>query len=659
MTVEELEIIITANVEKVLPQIRKAVQQIKQEVSNTNGPIKQVAEKSQGIAQTIKNGVNKVKSSMQGLKKEGKETSAQIEYIKSKIYELNRQLSLADKGHEVGDVLKIEAEIEKLTNQYNKLIGVQKKSNEEGKKQKNITIIAGKGLENLKQYGKTLKLNTKQLIKYIGAMFSLRSAYNLIRSASNSWLNSENKQAKQSRANIDYMIYAIGSVFAPVIQFVTNLVYNLLKAVGMVFKALTGVNIFAKASAKSYSSMANSAKEAEKATRSIADFDEIHNIEENNTSSAGKSGGVNPNIDLSELDIATPKIEKLKNKLKELIEPLKKIDFTNLKQALNDIKEPLKELGLDAWEGLEWAWYNILVPLTKWTIEDLLPNFLQFLASVLTVLGICIEACKPALLWIWNNFLKPICEWTGGIIVDVIEALTQKLNDFSNWASSNQSTIENIATAVLGFFAGIWLYYKVKNLILFLKSLGDAFVLLGTKISIAKVSASLAAIGFGALVASILLIATNWGKMNGIEKTVSILGAIAIAAASAAVAVGALQSAWSLGIAATAIVAGTAAILLSVRNASKRASQDINIPKLATGTNYIPQEGIYHLHEGEAVVPKKYNPANDNSNSSASSGGKVEMVNEIKIGSKTLVRQIVDDLDEEIKRRGFKGIYVR
>lgn len=34
-----------------------------------------------------------------------------------------------------------------------------------------------------------------------------------------------------------------------------------------------------------------------------------------------------------------------------------------------------------------------------------------------------------------------------------------------------------------------------------------------------------------------------------------------------------------------------------------------NIPKLATGTNYISREGLAYLHEGEAVVPKKYNPA--------------------------------------------------
>ena len=39
---------------------------------------------------------------------------------------------------------------------------------------------------------------------------------------------------------------------------------------------------------------------------------------------------------------------------------------------------------------------------------------------------------------------------------------------------------------------------------------------------------------------------------------------------------------------------------------------EVNIPKLATGTNQIEVEGLYHLHQGEAVVPKKYNPAVNN-----------------------------------------------
>jgi len=33
------------------------------------------------------------------------------------------------------------------------------------------------------------------------------------------------------------------------------------------------------------------------------------------------------------------------------------------------------------------------------------------------------------------------------------------------------------------------------------------------------------------------------------------------------------------------------------------------IPQLATGTNYVPDDMLAYLHEGEAVVPKKYNPA--------------------------------------------------
>ena len=36
---------------------------------------------------------------------------------------------------------------------------------------------------------------------------------------------------------------------------------------------------------------------------------------------------------------------------------------------------------------------------------------------------------------------------------------------------------------------------------------------------------------------------------------------------------------------------------------------EVSLPRLETGTNEVPYEGIYHLHPGEAVVPKKYNPA--------------------------------------------------
>lgn len=138
-------------------------------------------------------------------------------------------------------------------------------------------------------------------------------------------------------------------------------------------------------------------------------------------------------------------------------------------------------------------------------------------------------------------------------------------------------------------------------------SAGLIFVLelLSGGLSAVNVPLLIAVAGFAALAGGILLVTQNWGQMNTLERVVSVLGLIAVGAAAAAIAVGALQSAWSLGIAAAAIVAGTVAIASAVSNANKRASE--NMPKLSVGTPYVEKSGYAEIHEGEAVVPKKFN----------------------------------------------------
>lgn len=52
-------------------------------------------------------------------------------------------------------------------------------------------------------------------------------------------------------------------------------------------------------------------------------------------------------------------------------------------------------------------------------------------------------------------------------------------------------------------------------------------------------------------------------------------------------------------------------------------------PKLATGTNYVPYDGFKaELHEGEAVVPKKYNPA-----AGGQAGGGINLTQQISVGA--------------------------
>lgn len=104
------------------------------------------------------------------------------------------------------------------------------------------------------------------------------------------------------------------------------------------------------------------------------------------------------------------------------------------------------------------------------------------------------------------------------------------------------------------------------------------------------------AITLALLATAVIAIIDAWEDMTGLEKVVSILGALTIAAAGAAIAVGALQSAWSLGLAAAAIVAGVVAITAAVNNAKKRAQADAaamsysaaNVPALADGAVLYP-----------------------------------------------------------------------
>lgn len=84
------------------------------------------------------------------------------------------------------------------------------------------------------------------------------------------------------------------------------------------------------------------------------------------------------------------------------------------------------------------------------------------------------------------------------------------------------------------------------------------------------------------------------------------------------------------------------------------------IPKLATGTNFIPKEGLYHLHQGEAVVPKKYNPEADNRNANNNSNSEIiNFTNELKVNGRVFAREIIQDLNNEAKRLGYKPLLQR
>ena len=209
--------------------------------------------------------------------------------------------------------------------------------------------------------GSSVTGGLKKLMKYAFALFSIRGTYALLNSAANKWLSSSNAAAKQLSANINYLKFAVGSALSPVMEYLVNLVYSLLRGIQKVAYVLTGVNIFAKATA---SSMANTAKSAKEAAKSLAPFDELNVIDFNKSSGSG-GGTVEPSLDLSKMDDTTNSIlEAIKRGDwygvgmeigKKINEALEKIDWNPIKERARQIATNIADLINGFVDGTDWS----------------------------------------------------------------------------------------------------------------------------------------------------------------------------------------------------------------------------------------------------------------------------------------------------------------
>lgn len=248
-----------------------------------------------------------------------------------------------------------------------------------------ILQAGGKVVSIFKKFTPHLGNGMKSLLKYAGALVSIRSVYNILSSAGQAWLSSQDAGAKQLSANIDYMKYALGSAVAPVIQYVTNLFYQLLKAVQSVIYALFKVNIFAKAGANAYNSMANSANKASKANKSLASIhSEINNVSSNDGSGGSTSA---PSFDISNLDTElTPLQQRLADFFRPLVESWDKYS----PQLISKAKETFSQIGL-LLESIGQSFVNIFANGTVYTI----------LENILSIIGNIAEAFANA--WNYNG----------------------------------------------------------------------------------------------------------------------------------------------------------------------------------------------------------------------------------------------------------------
>lgn len=309
------------------------------------------------------------------------------------------------------------------------------------------------------------------------------------------YLNTYSGQLARLSASFTALKQSVGNAVIPVLQAIlpyVNAVIQGLTKVAQTFAAVVQL-IFgktadtskklAKSTSKAASGISGMGDAAEKAGKqakgALASFDDLEVLSSNTGSgSSGGAGGGSTgieDIDLSGLDTSTSQlavvsdeVQRIAESILNFFELLRNISFDNLVNAFKDLFEAIKPLTKTIFEGLYWAYENIFVPLTKWTIEDLLPAFIKLIAGAIKVLTPIVKGFMNVGKWLFEKFLKPIAKWTGGVIIAVLEGLAKCLTKLGNWMSKNQKTVDVMTGTVIAFFAA----WKVTQILGFVQMSG-------------------------------------------------------------------------------------------------------------------------------------------------------------------------------------------
>ncbi|MFT8882663.1 MAG: phage tail protein [Liquorilactobacillus hordei] len=163
-----------------------------------------------------------------------------------------------------------------------------------------------------------------------------------------------------------------------------------------------------------------------------------------------------------------------------------KLDFTPLLSSIDGLLKAIRPVVKDVWDGLDWGYKNILLPLAKFTITELVPNFINDLAAAFKLVGSIINAAKPAFQWAWDSFLEPIAKWTGGVIIDVLKKLADALSGVSDWVDKHQKAVETMAKILITMFAFKVSMSGLSTGVGFLGQIADKAVILAGKGNVLK-----------------------------------------------------------------------------------------------------------------------------------------------------------------------------
>lgn len=275
---------------------------------------------------------------------------------------------------------------------------------------------------------------------------------------------SSTDQMKSALSNLQGAAYTAAS---PLLNVLSNAFTVLANAIATALSYLS--QLYSLLSGKSLSVLAGTAEEmgnvanaagaaggaADKAKKSLAGFDEITTLAPKDSGGGGGGGATTPNYDYNLDSGINPQIQALADKIKELIAPLQKIDFSKAKKSLKDLGKAFKDLGKEIGGALEWAWFNILVPLAEWAIEDAAPESVDLLTEVIETLTKMLDPLIDG-FEILMEAMEPVFSFIGDSFIVILEELGEVFEKIGDVFEAEGDTIRQIFQNVGDVIGAVW-----------------------------------------------------------------------------------------------------------------------------------------------------------------------------------------------------------
>lgn len=511
--------------------------------------------------------------------------------------------------------------------------------------------IFGKSKNDSKGIGGTITSafdrGIKSIKRFSVALLGVRGIYGLLTKSVRSYLADHENVANQMNA----MISGIGNLLAPAIEYVLNIVSKLLSYVNAFIKMLTGVDLFAKGMESINKSAKKTAKSVNDIKGGLAGIDEITNIAtDTNNGDNSPKGDVSllPKVDMAPL-------EKLKDFLSKIFEPFTKAWDKTKTSFIKSAKDMVSKVG-----GMfKSIGGSILEVWTNGTGQKTIEYIITLFEKIFDIVGNIGEAIKVA--WDYEGNGTQIIQAIADIFNDILGFVNEIGDSISKWTASEgfQTALKRIFT----FIKDIFNYAKdIANWVLsmykkYLKPVIDDALL-------PAIDSIITAIGdiwnvVKPVVDKVVEVAR--GVIEPIIANVSkaIKGIITAVKGVAEFISGVFtldwQKAWTgvkdifggiwdtmmniIKVPINFIISGVELLINGIIDAFNSAKKVLNIigidvgqtnhvyirrlgeapiiegaggiagglPRLASGTNYVESEGLAYLHQGEAVVPEKFN----------------------------------------------------